>query len=814
MSALTNKFAAIHYSYAADNHPVTFEPACISSDRGDKRFHQGLEYIRCPNDEDTFYLYHIGKYRNIATGLSAMAMCGVTQWVRGTVVNDDGILLTVYTEEGRIIANTDVWLTHTPKGAFVVAVKKTGVVKDHVLSVRFYTPMIGKQTHSSYVFSSESDLSRIDPQHWGSDKRWERRTLIDGYTVQGLGIDQIPFNVPVTFEIDTTVVKEQTFPLGPLKSFESELDSCRKYLLISSERTPVYNHMDDVDVWVEAPSKDGNLWYGVYLGRNNTDTLRQLTGYDFTVKVSTITALVAVLRGHPDTENFTGTYRIRLRYHTGISKSSMLPVKEKLHEAYKLSLYDYRSVLLGIDSLNPYWRCEKLENIQGAALLNKPIHRVTDRDVIDYTGYDGLVKWFGSAVRAVETITVEVPEAYQTGSTALVFTPDGLFNRVEDMGAVSRLSIPEGEGYVHFLTGVISDESLVIGDVIAVSSPNVAVFVNRNIYIGNHWERLDTAEYQYTDGTITAEWLDNISTLAVRELDNIRVYQTDLTLTEGFPRLTLTENGSPLAIRFDAHTIFLNGHYLVMGLDVHLQHSDLVVTAKRYWRAGQNTLTVICRMESVSKPDESGFIIHNRLSDNGSYALHEDQNPVLYVGGRMMLPTDVAYSELDDDASSYSVLNGLPYTLHYPYVNLSAYGVLPEDRQLSLAIGAAVSRTLTHFIEDTVIPDINVIADRHTVFSPLLNAIITDMTTGELTAAHCEEAMRKDKMDFLLQRYSVAMASDPFIGTKADTRFVVIHASLIDNLALPPSCIMFLREVAKHYFVNPIFVNLNATGDN
>lgn len=793
------------YSTAGENHQKIFTPARCSNRLGNAGFFPSLEIQRMPSENHRWHLFQIGRYNpfNVNTRLKLQGYA-IGNWHPMSALLDLGIAFMVYNERGEVVNFNNVYLIQTRRNNLVLGIRDTVVeswVRDTRISCRWYqNKQVRPIQHLAMTLANSNEIQQADPSFFQAPVV---RPLVVVKGTTYFQPDQTLFTSGVTFSTvkDVGVLSERVIPLAGLTSFVSTLDSKRKYLIIGDRGCDI----DDLDVYLTLPMLGKSFTAGRLLPKNRLENLRAITHKDFSISVDAIDALTAsLLKVEGVSSNFTqAALVLRYRESTAVGKYFM---QEKIHEAWKLPSERYRRVLNGIEAHLPYWTAASLESSLGNQIRYVNLEELSDQRLYNALGYDATVIALGASVEAipVDATAVAVPPFYQTRSTVFIYDRNGLLRRWQLVFDQSVLLVEADDGYVEWLTGTFAESATLQGSAFIRPLDPFKLYRKDEVTDEGSWEEVSPAFS--TDGQVSVANKTVLTTLALRTTRAHFIKQFPLSLTDNAP---LTIEVEEFAIPFDEVTVFLNNHGLVKGIDFTLDGTRLIIQSTRYLQ-GNNTVIVRARTGIFPHNEDIGFIIHGRYSDNSRHHLSDDQNSVIFIGGRLFAKSELAYSEGANLPQVFAGLNGLPYQIQYPYVDVADLGLDPAKRQASQQVRQQVEALMTVLLPDSVITEPSVIADRQAVYSTFLAAIARDIVNGSITDVIIQQWLTQATLAEQLAAYLPWLATDVTADPKRFTpKFMVAYVTpLHAESTVSPIAYQFINTLASLFLVAPIVNNL------
>lgn len=343
----------------ADGQLIT-KPVRVTNNAGSRHsVFVGNYQIKLPGN-NWFHVYQIGSVHPNYGSLSLVP----GRWVRAiTVMNTYRTNILVYGMSGKTMPLHHTYMTRLDNGMIVIALPIIDIynwIEEEDVFLRLYA---GNEVKTSanpdplptvrcdyHLVESEQSVVNILLALEEAKKEGHVQVYIKGKPYFNPTRENFGKWDDVEFHIDGRVRKYAMFQVGDLKTFKSELDACKKYLLHvgGNER---YDFADDVEIFVEHGGS------GYYYHQNFSKSIRQLTHGDLSIPTARIHELFTHWDSSLDSDDFIIHVVIR---NDGMAKP--LPyTSDRVHELYKLSDSQIINALVGANSTVPEWRAANLE---------------------------------------------------------------------------------------------------------------------------------------------------------------------------------------------------------------------------------------------------------------------------------------------------------------------------------------------------------------------------------------------------------------------------------------------------------------------
>lgn len=760
--------------------------------------------------------------------------------------SDQNMIVDIYTDKGIKLPNHICWYLVTKDRNLLIAVQEEPTIK-----VDFNVENIFVRVYTNSYFES----GRVDPNLDFIHNEGKKIIIVDdiydfnlkiknyenkqGYVykfVNGLLQNNIDISTTsvgdqVEFVYDSSVSKVIDFKVKTLHPFNSILDNIRKYLLHyqKSNVSNTIEYVDDNDIYLCKPGKASNF-DGVYYHKNNPAHYRMITHRDYSIGVDQVVRLAKTFSDDTDPETLIVRLIIR---HSGYSRD-LVYEHNRIHELYKLSDFDIKQAMVGIDSTVPNWRADVLENSAYTKIMSLPDRNVSIKDVEEAYGYNAISKVIGDTPSKVEMASLnkifKLPYILRNNSTVYNYDKDGLLIDWER----------HPEGPVHAVT----DNRVVYGEVMAGLSCigfdeyyeeelDYDPTLNYRFYISPVTIGLQLKQWQDVTGgpeyvilNNKIKWLvkyDEYETL-IRTDKKIMTYCLGYKVDRGIIEFDIyqsqNKDGSvkayPMEIPAGNLDVFLNNRLLINGLDYNVKFPKIVIFNKEYLinpTVDEQKVTIrfsgFCTKDlKIQQNEDFYFVEYGLLSHNVRYNIRDDRVIKISIDGKLTPKEKVKFSEDSQDLIVGDNLNGRPYIVKD--VVVPTRGLTEKDtyalRALSKEVDCLVSNYMTLKFPEPKRDTPTVIPKLYEIYSPFLGKLIYDLannlfTPNILYQHYTDEALKESCKD-----YHYLLEFDPVVeANKLDDRYVIVHPhNLYLFVGLDIYKYKYISRVNQIYFNNKI----------
>uniref|UniRef100_A0AAU7PF08 Virion structural protein n=1 Tax=Burkholderia phage vB_BgluM-SURPRISE13 TaxID=3159457 RepID=A0AAU7PF08_9VIRU len=843
------------------------------SPRQDKQFRSrpkrlsqyGGEYVKMeldwlqiylPDNTHYWHVYQVGQIHPDYFGLPPVQ----NQWISFLdACNQMGMVVEAYTEKGVMLPKFETYFMVTKAKNLIIATKK----EDTLLNVDYNTEDIFFRTYTNAYWQSErsngntemivaqgmSPLMMNDILNMQTKFMQYRAkpgyayAIINGYWSEEISPLTCKVGDLVEWIYDSSVTKTVEYDVNNLPSFDSTMDSERKYLLHYSDPMTRIEYQDDVDLFLiqrpAAPAKAN----GVYHHKNTAAALRMVTHKDYSMSVALINSFVDAKPGWTDPQQCKVLALIR---ESGYDRP-LVYEKNRIHELYKLHESDFLPAMIGDNATVANWQAAILEAADYTKIMrlsnstqNGQVNdQVITRDMVQSAlGYNAVSKVLGDTPLKVVTVDgvkmVNLPQGMYENATCYEYDQDGLLlgwylHDVGDQYVVQNQTCT-------LVEAIYGHTSQQLDEVYDTQVQTLDPTLNYRMYVcdkiggvaQNNWKDV-TGSGQYSVVNNQLTWIinmNNFSTL-VRSDKNSLGYM----ITEKFPDgvisfdliQVVTKNGQTgsqaMVVPAGELDIIMNARSLTEGLDYFVQFPKVVICNKKYLvdPANQEQQIAVrfsgfCKSDLTRQlPEDNGFLKYDLLSRNSIYNLRDDRVLRIIVDGRLRFRDDLLFSENDALVAVPDGNNGEPYSVRDMIVPMRSLtdGDTYSWRDDARAIDKAVSDYLSAKLPEPVPSGPDVIPDLYHVFTPFLCKIMYDCLAGTIDINQLKVQYDANLVKQICAPYEWLLAFDPSqTATAVDPNYVIVDPHFLENVIdIDIYYYQFLQWVITVYMKGKVVLN-------
>jgi hypothetical protein len=767
-----------------------------------------------PNNTDRFHIYSIGQIHPLLVNLFPLS----NTW---KLVSESNMLTDtiteIYTARGIRIPVSRVHYIFTEENSLLFAVPQDSNLHwDFNLEeiyVRLYDNAYFESSRSSgesiYVtggkMGTTQDILDIQVLYlWKSALPGKVYCFRNGYRVASISLVNTSIGDTVEFYHDPSVAASYSFKMSELDTFDSVLDTKRKYFIhTGSELGSSIYYQDDIDIYI----LDETTGTGVYYHKNNVDNLRMVTHKDYSLSQPVCAAYASE---HPGIFDYN-TATIELNVRQSGYERPLVDEHSRIKELYKLPEEYIPAAMIGVESSLDIWRVDSLENGNYTKVMRSAFTAVTSSLVRDTYGYNAVVKLMASPVIKTEQFSGQtvgmMPVHYTSNATVYEYDTNGVYlSKHYHLNSEIYNCSNVGAGYlmiIHGAGGDTLDEYYNTPTVTLDPQYDYRFYAapKDGVHPGTQWvDVTGTGAYQIIGNTLT--WL-NMSTHDVLARSNkvhlSKSFYIDPlggAITFNLSHMQDVDGSmvdSIMQIPMGELKVFLNGRSLVRDLDYHVDFPVVTIVNKDYL-VNQNTtqqkidyvFTGLCSSDlEFSTYAENGFIRNGFLSVDNRFNIRDDKAIYITANGRIYLTEDLSFVEDSHEFVFDSALNGKPYCIEDAIVpiksitNLDTY----EYKELSTVVDTAVSDYLTLRMPEPVIPEVNPILAYYKLYSPFISKVIFSVLDNAIDPIALTAQYNDDRVRELVAPYLYLLDMDPIhVNNRPDMNYCIIHPHILSNV--------------------------------
>lgn len=771
----------------------------------------GMQPIPMPNT-GFWHVFHLGKLHPRGGNLNIPPNC----WYRlNNCINEFSCFMMVYSMFGLTVPSGLVRVRKTTTGAIIVAIpdsKRYSWVEKEDVFIRIYpgydggslAPIINPTTVRYYQVATLEGRQNIVDDYAAKVALMKGYVTawVNGKRVKNLIVDSMQAWDDVEIHVDGRVRMYHDFVCGDLKSFSSQLDGGRKYLLhLPKPADNRWSFCNDVEIEL-FNGQDGR-----YYPQNRHLDVRQLTFNDLSIPVERLTQMQGQFN-EPVVDGDTVVIRVIVR-----EDYLQLPVlfnHARVHDLYRLTDSQITDAIAGVSPSIAEWRGAALEKTTANILAASRIENITPELATEAYGYNAAS--FYSANTPSKLVNdgqgwgCTLPDLLAAGSTVYEYDINGklLGHSFHSADTQFYAKFP-GARLAEAIVGQSDDAVRIVDnapDFTILPGENVTLWIRKlvgELPTDEYYLAKEGEDYIRTDGHV--EWkVDRTRRSPTVIYDDKHLYfEADYDVTEGeifIPIVARNEQGNLRTLWLEMETVevWLNGHPLVNGIDYLVKWPEVVVVNKTYITdTATNRLALRARgVTGIARKPKTGFITKGLISNNARYDVKDDKVVRLVAGGALMHRDDLVFRE-DNTVGTARVQDGMPYAIDDPTIPLR--DVIAGDtyalRDIARDIDTRVENYLTNMLPLEPGNDVVPIPSWYHLYSPLLNKVMWDMLNGHLTPVedNPENRISSAQLDRIMESYTEYLHFDPAI-LGYDAKFVKVH----------PHCQYLVKDVTELQF--------------
>jgi hypothetical protein len=781
--------------------------------------------IYLPDNKQYYHVYALGQNTpdrfNLGTDVSV--------WHRAdTIGPKQNSLVEIYTTSGLRLSMASCWIMYGTNKMYYLAVQLQPLILDldrtdiycRLYSNAYYnslrdTTEVNIETEA-LQFKIMQDFLEFQWRHLQTKERTYGLSYLikNGYYVESVMPGQLKTGDYVDRIFDGSVKQVIDFKISDLPTFQSTLDSARKYLIHLPKGSESINYRDDLDIFII--SKSGAIVTGKLYHKNHESAVRMVTHNDYSIPTNIVEAYI---QSEPNWTVENLYFRIHIK-HAGFVRPLVFE-HNRILELYKLTDEQIVRAMVGLDANVPEFQAATLEASNYTKIMRSLNGQITQAMMSYAYGYNAMSKLVADTPQLVVGDHVVLPIGLQNHATVFEYDSQGLLLgwRHHIAGERYFTQYPECK-LIEVMAGLgkrTTDIQIGNNPVQINKSESYRFYitpVGQNGQPLNKWHDVtgDTTKYTISP-TGTVVWtLDNFAELAaVKGNSDFLCYDFTLPDNDALYKFSITFTelaGQVLHIPPGHLEIWMNGRSLIEGLDYYVEYPQVIICNKEYLRLGEQRFTVrgmgFCNSDmSRLVPTEIGFAQHGKLSVDRIYNLRDDRVVRIVADGCVYHRNELSFVE-DSRLPTINIPNGRPYQVYnidVPVRGLVDYDTYPL-RDRSRITDSRVSDYMTLKLPEPIWPTPMMITDRYQLYSPFIAKILADLKAGYLNPppTHFSDG----EVDDWIRPYLYLLDYDPtYLGV--DSNYVAIQPhQLTTVIMVTPEQYYILERLIKMYLNNKL----------
>lgn len=838
----------------------------LSDKDGDINETRGFErIIPLPSYDEEYHVYMLGGNSPDEFGLPHVyeEWIPMTEWT-----NTGNSLARLYNKHGVLVPYRNIFYYREYDSNLMFAILDDGALPYHVqlepLYIHFRTPQF--LTNNSKIPQEKRQFvisDRLEPK--GPTVNFLRETLLrnqDDRRVPLTFLNGRPQHVFTNTKFrdvtelydDGSMYHREYFRVSDLTFFQSELDKCNKYLLLTKYLNPrdiVYR--DDVEIFLvritpESIEETRNRYPemtdpfevldhsyvtdGCYYHRNKEDSLRMVTHQSYGIPVDYVHSAI----DHLDKTRNLDQWYLKVTYRRSGLIRELINERHRISSLILLPYEDQLAAMTGNETSINLWRAQELEKSAYLYLMRAFEHELKPAKIIEAYGYEHL----GSAL-ANPNISITRRPDISYFALPVMLEEKATIYEYDRFGRL--LGWYRTTDCIRYRPS--SDQVVYIEAYAGHGKRNPTHLINpktlpRDKYINVRAYKLDKRkDGRYTgvitDVTLESQYMQTLDnsysfTLAPSYYDIIVKTDEDflcktITLdanTDGvFDFIVTTGLQDEIDLIPPAKiAVWLNGQALVEGIDYTVHFPRVVILAKERLNVTreepQAVVTFRClgfcnSQLEMDPPREVGYIIDERLSVDKYYDLHHNKLTRVIIDGGVYHPRLLKWDMKYGEAIVSGIPNGRPYMIDTHALSLKGLGGNEEAYKL-YEQDKLNTKEILDYMSNKVVREVpitnDVVVSQYRVYSPFMSAIIHHLLEDQRRYLKINYR-DKQTIDTLVSHYKYLLDFDP-AHLNYDPNRMWIHPEPYqydERIVVHHRILMILRAVNKWYLNERIDLN-------
>lgn len=722
-----------------------------------------------PDAKHRYVLYDIGPISGTTLGIEDTRY-EMLNWQRlDMFAEDNEIFIHCYIRQ-RMLPLSTLYVKRNNKGSLLLAVQelpnRTLLRTEEKLYLRVFSndwlqeTVAGQalenpvQSYSAYV----TDINETIPvlNAWRSYLPGNAFLYHNGYLVNDITAKEIALGDTLQLTVDKTGLGYKDYYIEDLSTFFSSLDGLNKLLVqldffTEGDVVPA----DEVEIYICNAQADVGVYprlKGFYLSRIFKNDIRQITHQDIAINAQRVSAL---LSEHAQAMKLDKPFfRVYFRETTERKKRTPLVDGQYTLDLYMVNSTLRRQLMTGSASTNQLWKAAALEQSayltwqqsEAEGLSPSLVNGVYSAEELSRRLLEPEIPLQGG----VGQLYYSLPPCVNIGGLALAYDGNGVLISVIRLTGVSeggQIVVPPETVTVRTLPGSFTDDGSTFDrdtDRVDVADVYNECFYYRKVE-DTAWIPAEEGVDYFTD-TATGErrWSDaHVDDGRMRRSirDSIyREWNIDPELL--YYPLPIYRTTPPTVLPLSYTEVYLNGKYLVAGVDYVLAEGELTITNKMYFldavtegeRLNVKLLHYGLPIDSFYR-QETGFIEHRRFARTPIPFLINHRHRDVWIDGCLAQPHLIAKIEDSDSVMDEGYREGGVYSLTSGLMVLSAWararlcqGDSGEKERLS-------ANTLANYLPEPDVSGPVFIPYAHAIYSPFIYRIIQMVRGGAINVA-------------------------------------------------------------------------------
>lgn len=796
---------------------------------------KNFSYLRrqypLPTPNAYYHVYAIGQGSSTRLNLPTDA---INRWTPlAQICQDRSMLMELYTTQGIQFSRSLSFMMFTEDGFFLFAVRR----QDTVANLDDVTLFIRFQSNSFFESVRDTDL---DPNIQMSTLEYSQSTqgqlpnfqyqyhvrrdsgvghvyaFHNGRYVKDWLPSDVAFGDVLEWVYDTSVKEVHDFFLDDLRSYNSTLDSKRKYFIHLPKSLAGIDYRDDLDIYLVQYSPTRLSFDGVCYHKNLENSLRMVTHRDYGMPEDYVNTYISDNPEWVDRPN--QAIRVHVK-HSGYARP-LIDEHQRIKEFY--GRFDDQGILeavVGDDAVLTEWQAAELEKSMYTRIMRSKSEQVTPTIVSMAYGYNAMAKITADTPQMVVQGSVALPVGLRQNVTAFEYDVNGLllgWRHFEE--GINYYPVYPGCVMVEFISGKGDlSASMVFGN----SPVTLSADESYRFYVSPVVNGVPTQSWSDETGNTEIVTISNgVATWnltsdfigCVKGNSSFLCYDFQVESDDNTYKLSVNQDfiTNVLHIPGAKFDLFMNKRAMVENIDYYMVWPQLHIVSKKHLKEG-NLQDLTIRMTGFCNPDmsrpvmaEVGFVHHGYVSVDNEYDVRDDKVIRCVVAGKTYHRSQIDFEEDRRLMTVPRLTNGAPYSVEN--IDPPVRGVIDYDTypliSRSKDLDARVSAYLTQHLDPVVYDGPNIIPELYPVFSPLIARLIWELHMGLITPVP-SSATDMQLAEFM-DAYSGYFQYDPAYR-QMDMNYVEIHPHPYPGtMEVTQTAYAFLERVIRIYLESKI----------
>ena len=630
----------------------------------------------------------------------------------------------------------------------------------------------------------------------------------------------------ISYIVDPLITNKYNQSLSSLNGYKSSLDSANK-VIYSIDLTNDEMYVADQEFFISGALPSGER-IGCYFPRLSPSFIRELTNKDYGLHAGLLTARINELSSFSDVNSILSDINIHLIRRNTRQFKSIFEDTNSICDLMNLPANIRNQVLTGVNSNLYIWTASVLEGCPYNTWIALPPETLSTTSITGVYGRTGALQYLEGVQKHPGFTDWYMPPLVDiNGGNLLSYDANGLNPTITNYtSSYGNIAYPDGQGYELFLPVMVDVDSMDITVAPNDSNPTIVlgIFGFLCYYVLNGSLTVATLNVDYTvtvaGNNYGITWSQNTIPLQrfVRLAKNYVNFNLPIAISDIRNGIDIY-NGKAMAndIGMGNLSVWLNGHYLIEGLDFNVTNSKIYIVSQGYLTDTGNTLFVLYAgvpSNTVHIPNTIwGFVELGKILNDNKYDLLMYRNYRFYVNGAA-----IRFSDINAKENYVDEIHTTPAT---PFIDGKPYAIVPKPQFIPNEIlniytetvaaetlrNNSVVKFLTTIDEQPLFSGTVTIPSRYVLVSPFMDKLIEDIKNG-IFQAISSSSYNDNQVIAMVTSYLPLLIIDPVTQNIDPGYAIIIPTWETTPVSITANQYSFLNKV------NSLILNENISNMN